>query len=58
MTINGHADGDEDSSCEATPHTVPEAALDDALARQDAAGRQEIIEHVKDQFAAYLEGLE
>ena len=36
----------------------PEAALDDALARQDAAGRQEIIEHVKEQFADYLAGLE
>ena len=36
----------------------PEAALDDALARQDAAGRQEIIANVKEQFAAYLEGLE
>lgn len=36
----------------------PEAALDDALARKDAAGRQEIIANVKEQFAAYLEGLE
>lgn len=36
----------------------PEAALDDALARQDAAGRQEIIANVKEQFAEYLEGLE
>ncbi|MCI6023898.1 MAG: DUF3502 domain-containing protein [Oscillospiraceae bacterium] len=33
-------------------------ALDDALARQDAAGRQEIIAHVKEQFADYLAGLE
>mgnify|MGYP005767062945 CR=1 FL=1 len=36
----------------------PEAALDDALARQDAAGRQEIIANVKEQFAEYLAGLE
>ena len=36
----------------------PEAALDDANARKDAAGRQEIIEHVKEQFADYLAGLE
>ena len=35
----------------------PEAALDDALARQDAAGRQEIIANVEEQFKAYLEGL-
>ena len=36
----------------------PEAALDDANARKDAAGRQEIIAHVKEQFADYLAGLE
>lgn len=36
----------------------PEAALDDALARKDAAGRQEIIANVKEQFAAYMEGIE
>ena len=35
----------------------PEAALDDALARQDAAGRQEIIANVEEQFKTYLEGL-
>ena len=35
----------------------PEAALDDALARQDAAGRQEILANVEEQFKTYLEGL-
>lgn len=35
----------------------PAAALADSNERKDAAGRQEIIANVKEQFAAYLEGL-
>ncbi len=35
----------------------PVAALEDSNARKDAAGRQEIIANVEEQFKAYLEGL-
>ena len=35
----------------------PVAALADSNARKDAAGRQEIIANVEEQFKAYLEGL-